>query len=99
MLCEAVERDGELMIATPWEKMSSEPISYRLFYPTGLDASCFTHLIGKDARYDGCGTYVVGGEVIPLKENEATLPAHRETKPVKRPAWGKSYKDGEWKRY
>lgn len=95
----ATNKDGKLMVVSDWNRHDSQPIDYRLYYPTGLDAECFAEILGKPLRYDGCGVYSCGRYEFPLIDNEATTPADIEERPVKQPKWGKSYKFGEWRRF
>jgi hypothetical protein len=99
---EIVEKNGRLCLKDSWATDFNKPERYRVYWPTGIMASDYPHLVGRMAHYIGGGLYQpADGPAVALENRAETHPdaTLTETEPIKRPKWAKSYHNGEWKRY
>jgi hypothetical protein len=97
------EHDGQLCVIGPWQRDYEKPEEFRHYWPLGLCAKDWPDLMDKDAQeHLGC-VYSVGNwphqKTVRLPDGEKTKSVLIETRAVKRPKWGKTWVDGEWKRY
>ena len=88
----------EIVIVDDWQTHFSEPVRYRLFWPTGLPARDFPELVLQPARFYCGGLYRVGNEYVELKDGPHTTAVHCEEQPLPKPRWAKTYRNGRWRR-
>uniref|UniRef100_A0A6M3LGQ1 Uncharacterized protein n=1 Tax=viral metagenome TaxID=1070528 RepID=A0A6M3LGQ1_9ZZZZ len=97
-----VEReDGRLYILDPWQNHFTKPIKYRTAWPTGLSATEYPHLIGKNCVAKGTGLYLVdGGIYVALEHRDKTMPSAEfsEERIISKPPWCHMYYNGRWTR-
>lgn len=94
------QRDGQIVIQGEWETCDGTPELARVFWPTGLRASDWSQLEGQPAQSIGYGQWrCQNGYIIELVNGAQTTPCHRETKPIKKPKWAVSWRDGKWARF
>ena len=99
---ECIEHKGQIVIRGDWSSDFTKPVTIREYWPTGLVASGYLHLIGKKAHHTGIPwIYRVEGIgiEITLKDREKTRPVYVESKKIKKPKWAVRYRSGKWCRY
>ncbi len=90
---------GMLVVVDDWITGWTEPILRRYYWPTGVQARNYPNLVGQFALDRGEGLYRAGECTVVLEKRGRTKAIFVEEKPLKRPKWAKSYRDGEWKRW
>ncbi len=94
-----LERNGKLIIVDVWQWHYSEPVMFRMGWPTGIRATEYPHFINMPARIVSYGLFEIAGQYVSLENREKTKGFVYDEKPLKKPRWAKSYQHGEWKRY
>lgn len=98
------DKTGILHIVTGWQQNYYTPTQSRTGWTTGLQASEYPELIGRTAQEFGTSVYrvVLASGLIRFVETIGGAQAkntYYEEKPIKRPKWAKSWRDGKWSRY
>lgn len=94
------QKDGYLVVQGEWGISDSAPVQERTFWPTGLRASEWPQFEGQPVKFIGGGQYrCQNGYIIELRDGANTTGCHYETKPIKKPKWAVSWRDGKWCRH
>ncbi|MDD5068725.1 MAG: hypothetical protein PHN89_03955 [Candidatus Pacebacteria bacterium] len=97
------ELDGKLVVIDDWIPQWDKPINQRLYYPTGVSASEYAHLIGVEVKYYCDGVYFTrsnyistNGVRIILENAGKTKPIKSDLKPIPKSRGFKEYRYGAW---
>jgi len=94
------ERGNKLFVIDPWITMSSEPIEYKIAWPTGLFKSDYPQLIGKVCSHLVGLVKTEDGVVVRLEYGEYTSPSqeHSIERNVPKPKGRFTYSNGHWRK-
>jgi len=97
------EHEGNLVIVDDWHSDYLKPAQYRQYWPVGVKAKDYQHLIGKEARWYPVwpGEYEVTllhGAIckIALEHGANTRPCFIEERKLKKPRGAKAWQYGKW---